>query len=162
MTRIFLLQLALSSALFFGGGFQANAQGKEGKDPTPTPSPEQQEEERTEDPIYSAREVDVRAKVRLDESPSPGPECLGRRKHLVMVRAVLSKSGKVTEVELVKGSGCSTYDREAIRVVQNLKFKPAMKNNRPVFNFRNLNFYIGVVDQARQARYMKTLNLTAL
>src|SRR5687768_1384417 len=106
MTTIFLLQLALSSALFFAGAFQASAQGK---DPSPTPSPEEREkEERTEDRIYSAREVDVKAKVirLLDDPPTPGSDCRGRLRLMVIVNAVLRKSGKVTEVELVKGSGC--------------------------------------------------------
>src|SRR5687768_15482055 len=108
MTRIFLLQLALSSALFFAGGFEASGQEK---DPSPTPSPEERQKEgRTEDPIYSAREVDVRAKVSLlDDPPTPGSDCRGRLRLLVMVGAVLRKSGKVTEVELIKGSGCSRY-----------------------------------------------------
>jgi TonB family protein len=140
MTTIFLLQLALSSALFFAGGFEASAQEK---DPSPTPSPEEhQKEERTEDPIYSAREVDVRAKVirLLDDPPNPGSDCRGRLRLLVMVRAVLRKSGKVTEVELIKGSGCSRYDTDAIRAVQNVKFDPALKDNRPVSQYQRFEY----------------------
>ena len=140
MTTTFFLQLALSSALFFAGGFQASAQERH---PSPTPSPEEhQKEEPTEDPIYSATEVDVRAKVirPLDDPPTPGSDCRGRLRLLVVVRAVLRKSGKVTEVELVKGSGCSRYDTEAIRVVQNLKFNPALKDNRPVSQYQRFEF----------------------
>jgi TonB family protein len=140
MTTIFLLQLALSSALFCAGGFQVSAQGK---DPSPTPSTEEhQKAEGSDDPIYSAREVDVRAKVLSlhDDPPSPGSDCRGRLRLLVMVRAVLRKSGKVTEVELIKGSGCSRYDTDAIRAVQNLKFDPALKDNRPVSQYQKFEF----------------------
>ena len=140
MTTIILLQLGLSCALFFGGAFQDSAQGK---DPSLTPSPEQhQKEERTEDPIYSAREVDVRAKIirLLDDPPTPGSDCRGRRRLLVALRAVLRKSGKVTEVELVKGSGCSRYDTDAIRAVQNIKFDPALKDNRPVSQYQRFEY----------------------
>jgi TonB family protein len=140
MAMTFPLQLALSSSLFCAGGFQASAQGK---DPSPTPSPEEhQKEERTEDPIYSAKEVDVRAKVISlhDDPPSPGSDCRGRLRLLVMVRAVLRKSGKVTEVELIKGSGCSRYDTDAIRAVQNLKFNPALKDNRPVSQYQRFEY----------------------
>ena len=140
MTTIFLQHLALSSALFFAGGFQASAQGT---DPSPKPSPEQhQNQETSEDPIYSAREVDVRAKLirPLDDPPTPGSNCRGRLRLLVMVRAVLRKSGKVTEVELVKGSGCSRYDTEALRVVQNLKFNPALKDNRLVSQYQRFEY----------------------
>jgi len=137
-TMILLLQLALGSALFCAGGFQARAQ-----DPSPTPSPEEhQKEKRDEDPIYSSREVDVRAKVirPLDDSPQPGTDCRGRVRLLVIVSAVLRKSGKVSEPELVSGSGCDSYDRDAIRAVSNVKFNPALKDNRPVSQFQRFEF----------------------
>ena len=140
MTTIFLLQLALSSALFFAEGFQASAQGK---DSSPTPAPEQREkEEGAEDRIYSAKEVDVRAKVirLLDDPPTPGSDCRGRLSLLVIVRSVLRKSGKVTEVELVRGSGCSTYDTDAIRTVQNVKFNPALKDDQPVSQYQRFAY----------------------
>lgn len=54
----------------------------------------------------------------------------------VAVRAVLRKSGKVTEAELVKGSGCSSYDTDAIRAVTNVKFSPALKDNRSVSQYQ--------------------------
>jgi TonB family protein len=140
MTTTFLLQLALSAALFFAAGLPASAQEKH---PSPTPSPEEhQKEERAEDPIYSAREVDVRAKLihPLDDPPTPGSDCRSRLRLLVMVSAVLRKSRQVTEVELIKGSGCSRFDTDAIRVVQNLKFNPALKNNRPVSQYQRFEF----------------------
>ena len=140
MTTIFLLQLALSSALFFAGGFRASAQGK---DPSPTPSPEKREkEEPAEDKIYSVKEVDVRAKViRLtDDLPKPGADCPGRTRFLVAVIAVLRKSGKVTDTELVKESGCSSYDQDAIRAVRNVKFNPALKANRPVSQYQRFEY----------------------
>jgi hypothetical protein len=107
---IFLLQLALSCAVFFAGGLAASAQAK---DPSPTPSPEKREkEEPAEDRIYSVKEVDVKAKVihLLDDPPNPGTDCPGRVTLLVSVGAVLRKSGKVTEAELIKGSGCKSFD----------------------------------------------------
>jgi TonB family protein len=140
MTRIFLFQLALSSALLFAGGFHANAQGK---DPSPTPSAEKREkEEPDDDTIYSVKEVDVRAKVirLLDDPPKPGTDCPGRMRLLVIVRAVLRKSGKVTEAELVKGSGCNSYDTDAMRAVRNVKFNPALKDNRPVSQYQRFEY----------------------
>ena len=58
------------------------------------------------------------------------------------MKAVLRKSGKVTEVELVKESGCTSYDNDALRAVRSIKFNPALKDNRPVLNVRDLNFSI--------------------
>ena len=140
MTTTFLLQLALTAALFCAGGFQASAQ-----DPSPTPSPEEQQKEKlAEDPIYSSREVDVRAKVirPLDDSPQPGTDCRRRVRLLVIVSAVLRKSGKVSEPELVRGSGCNSYDRDAIRAVSNVKFNPALKDNRPVSQFLRFEYLL--------------------
>ena len=137
MTRKFLLQLALGAVLFVGGGFHVSAQEKDSR---PTPSPQEHQQE--EDPIYTSREVDVRVKLRrhLDDPPTPGSECRGRLRLMVLLTAVLRKSGKVTEVELVKGSGCSRFDTEAIRAVQKLKFDPALKDNRPVSQFQRFEY----------------------
>lgn len=139
-TAIFLLQLALSAAVFLAGDDHASAQTK---DPSPTPSPEKREkEEPEEDRIYWVKEVDVRAKVIrvLADPPKPGTDCPGRMRLLVSVIAVLRKSGKVTDAELVRDSGCSSYDTDAIRAVQNVKFSPALKDNRPVSQYQRFEY----------------------
>lgn len=140
MTTIFLLQLALISAVFFAGSSRDIAQSKA---PNPTPTPEKREkEEPTEDRIYSSREVDVRAKVirPLDDQPKPGTDCRGRMRLRVIVRAVLRRAGNVTEAELVEDSGCSTFDQDAIRVVRNVKFTTALKDDRPVSQYQVFEF----------------------
>ena len=140
MTTRFLLQLALGSVVFFAGDFRDIAQTQDPK-PGPTPAPETREkEEGTEDRIYSAKEVDVRAKVMRYDPPTPGTDCPGRMRLLVGVSAVLRKSGKVTEAEIVKESGCTSYDNDAIRVVGKLKFNPALKDNRPVSQYQRFEF----------------------
>ena len=142
ITTRFLLQLALGSVLFFAGNFRAIAQTQDPK-PSPTPSPEKSEkEEPSEDRIYSVKEVDVKAKVMRfgDDPPSPGIDCPGRIKLLVGVSAVLRKSGKVTEAEVVRESGCSSYDNDAIRVVRKLKFNPALKDNQSVSQYQRFEF----------------------
>ena len=132
MTTRFLCQLALSFAVFSGGALAILAQTKS---PSPSPTPEKREsEETTEDTIYSAKEVDVTAKVTrpLEDPPKPGTDCPGRMKLLVTVRSVLRRSGDVTEVELVRESGCNSYDKDAVRAVRKMKFSPALKDHRPV------------------------------
>ncbi|MFN2513982.1 MAG: TonB family protein [Pyrinomonadaceae bacterium] len=137
MTTIFLLQLALSTVVFFAGSFRDIAQTKDPK-PRPTTAEKSEKDEPAEDKIYSAKEVDVKAKVirLLDDPPKPGADCPGRMRLVVSVRAVLRKSGKVTETKLVKESGCSSYDQDAIRAVSNVKFNPALKDNRPVSQYQ--------------------------
>jgi len=142
MTTRFLLQLALGSVFFFAGNFRDFAQTQDPK-PSPTPAPEKREkEEPTEDRIYSAKEVDVKAKVMRfgNDPPGPGTDCPGRIRLLVGVSAVLRKSGKVTEAEVVRESGCASYDNDAIRVVRKLKFNPALKDNQPVSQYQRFEF----------------------
>jgi hypothetical protein len=71
----FFFQLILSLVIFLAGTFAILAQTK---NPTPSPSPsrEQPEEEvPAEDKVYSAKEVDVKARVihPLENQPKPGP-----------------------------------------------------------------------------------------
>ena len=140
MTTRFLLQLALGSVFFFAGNFRDIAQTQNPK-PSPTPSPERREkEEPGEDRIYSVKEVDVKAKVMRYDPPQPGTDCPGRMRLLVGVSAVLRKSGKVTEAEVVRESGCTSYDNDAIRVVSKLKFNPALKDNQPVSQYQRFEF----------------------
>src|SRR4029434_3624792 len=83
--------------------------------PAPSPS-ETQKQEPTEDRVYSGKEVDVKAKVKPqpNDVPQPGSDCYEFDYQLrAVLRVVLRKSGVVTDVKLVKGSGCS-FDKEAI------------------------------------------------
>jgi TonB family protein len=96
------------------------------------------------DPVYTADQVDVRAKLknklehlpnRLDDCPSP----VG-----VSLQLVLRKSGKVTDVTVVKSSGCS-YDREAIKAVKKLKFDAAIKSGQPVSQLLKIEYNSRIV-----------------
>jgi TonB family protein len=142
LTSQFLCQLVLSSVLFFAGDFAGPSQTKN-PSPSPSPTPEKHEkEEPAEDKVYTAKEVDVKAKVKrpLENTPKPGTDCPGRMRLLVVVRAVLHRSTEVRQVELVKGSGCNSYDEDAIRAVGNMKFTPALKDNRPVSQYQVFEF----------------------
>lgn len=95
------------------------------------PETEGEKQKSDEDKVYSARQVDVKAKITsgADERPSPRRGCpnYGR----VTIKAVLHKSGKVTNVSIVKGLNCS-YDKDAMEIVRRYKFTPAMKDGQPV------------------------------
>ena len=142
MTRRFLCRLALVSAVLFVGHFAILAQTKN-PGPSPSPAPERREKaEPTEDRIYSAKEVDVKAKVirPLDNTPAPGTDCRSRMRLLVVLRAVLHKSSDVRQVELIEKSGCNSYDEDAIRAVGKMKFTPALKDNRRVSQYQVFEF----------------------
>ena len=94
-----------------------------------------------EDKVYDGKEVDVKAKVKrqLDDPPQPGRDCQENLRLFASLRVVLHKSGKVTEVILIKGTGCS-YDKEAIRAARNIKFKPAMKDGQQVSQYLTVEY----------------------
>lgn len=93
----------------------------------------------TDDPVYTVDQVDLRAKVKnqLEHLPDALADCpipIG-----VSLRVVLRKSGKVTDITVVKSSGCS-YDREAIKAVRKLKFDPAIKSGQQVSQLTNIEY----------------------
>src|SRR5580765_8287824 len=93
----------------------------------------------SDDPVYTVDQVDVRAKVKnqLEHLPDALDDCpipVG-----VSLRVVLRKSGKVTDITVVKSSGCS-YDREAIKAVKKLKFEAAIKSGQPVSQLSNIEY----------------------
>jgi TonB family protein len=92
-----------------------------------------------DDPVYTVEQVDVRAKVKnqLEHLPDALDDCTIPLR--VSLRVVLRKSGKVTDVSVVKSSGCS-YDREAIKVVKKLKFDPAVKSGQRVSQLSNIEY----------------------
>lgn len=110
------------------------------REPPPPPPPvsveaqpetEREKQKSDEDEIYNSREVDVKAKItsgRMDR-PSPRRGCPDNGR--VIIRAVLHKSGKVTDVTVFKGLNCS-YDKDAMEIVRRYKFTPAMKDGQPV------------------------------
>ena len=108
--------------------------------PSPSPTPQERQESKNEDErVYKATEVDVKAKVKnklknLPELRSDCPEVA-----TVTLRAILHKSGKVTEVVLIKGVGCS-YDKQAIEAVRKFKFTPAVKDGLVVSQYADIEY----------------------
>ena len=45
---------------------------------------------------------------------------------------VFERSGIVTEVTMLTGSGCNSFDRSAEKAARKIKFEPAVKNGAPV------------------------------
>ena len=131
--------VAITLAVVLTTSFAIHAQTA-GQSPTPTPSPNQEKQE-PDDRVYSAKEVDVKAKfIGRRDYPSPGNDCRDRVKLLVRIRAVLHKSGSVTEARVVSSSSCARYDEDAIRVVNKTKFTPAMKDGQPVSQSMQFEF----------------------
>lgn len=92
-----------------------------------------------EDKIYTINEVDVKANVKnkIEHLPDRKNDCPAAVQ--VSLRVVLRKSGKVTDITLLKPSGCS-YDQEAVQAVRKLKFDPALKGGQPVSQFAEIEY----------------------
>jgi TonB family protein len=101
----------------------------------PPPSQERKNQDADEDRVYTAKEVDVKAKItnRMENLPEAGRDC--PREGLVRLRIILHKSGKVTEVTIIKGMGCS-YDEATVEVARKFKFTPAVKDGEPVSQYQ--------------------------
>jgi len=84
-----------------------------------------------EDKVYNSREVDSKAKITSGRNERPAPRRGCPDNGRVTIKAVLHKSGKVTNVTIMKGLNCS-YDEDAMEIVRRYKFTPAMKDGQPV------------------------------
>jgi len=135
--RILIHIIALVGLLVMG----LHARQAQEAKPSPSPS-ESQKNEPAKDKVYSAKEVDVKAKVKPEPNnyAQPGRDCDEFDYELrTVLRAVVNKSGAVSEVVLVKKSGCS-FDQDAIRVARKTKFEPARKDGQPVSQYVQMEY----------------------
>lgn len=94
------------------------------------------------DKVYTVDQVDVPAKIKtkLENFPEQPSDCPAKLH--VTLQIVLRKSGNVTDVTVIKSSGCS-YDQEAVKAVQKLKFDPAIKGDQQVSQYVNFEYRVG-------------------
>lgn len=115
----------------------------EAQESKPSPSPSgSQTNEPAQDKVYSGKEVDVKAKIKPqpNDVPQPGRDCEDFDYQLrAVLRVILRKSGAVSDVRLIKGSGCS-FDKAAIAVARRIKFDPAMKDGQPVSQYLQVEY----------------------
>jgi TonB family protein len=130
-----MILLALSATVI-------QAQSKE-PPKSPPAEKERQQEDPEDDHVYLGSEVDVKAKItnRMDYYPRPGRDCPNHS--WVRLRAVLHKSGKVMEIEIIKRQRCS-LDEESVKVVRKYKFIPAQKDGRSVSQYQYFEFQYNV------------------
>ena len=102
---------------------------------TPTPAQERKTQDAEEEHVYTYREVDVKAKItnKMENLPRAGRDC--PREGLVRLRIILHKSGRVTEVTIIKGMGCS-YDKATVEAARRFTFSPAVKDSRAVSQYQ--------------------------
>lgn len=91
------------------------------------------------DVVYTQQEVDVKAVVldRRSVDRSAGRSCKDSDVKVVL-RAVLHKSGKVTDVEVVESSSCESFQKAAIKIARKISFTPAKKDGVAVSQYQSL------------------------
>jgi protein TonB len=93
-----------------------------------------------DDTVYASSNVDVKAVIKLSEHDIPSGEGCKERQGLVLLRAILRKTGKVTDVEIRQTSGCESFDQRAIKAVKRIKFTPAKKGGVAVSQYHMHQF----------------------
>ena len=83
--------------------------------------------------------------LKITSHPHPGlpSKCLEDNQFSflqIRLKATFHSSGKITEVEIVKSSGCEAFDKECLRVAKKIKFKPAIKNGELVTLTKTLEY----------------------
>ena len=116
-----LATLLILFALIPGQVGPARGEGRKGSEPTECPGP-----------LYRTQELEYKPRIR--SKPDPRYTDKARRSGVsgrVIVRAVLCKTGEVTDVELVEGlpDGLS---EAAVKAARRIKFEPGRKDDERV------------------------------
>lgn len=101
----------------------------------------QEQKSSDEDKVYSAKEVSEKAIIKFRPEARSNPyaiqDCPKRGSALVSM--VLHKSGKVTEVKLVRAMSCG-FDRLAAEAARRIKFIPARKDKDTVSQYLTVEY----------------------
>lgn len=89
------------------------------------------------DRVYGQSEVDEKAVLDEKSWVASIPPSMGcdARSGSVLLRVVLRKTGKVTDVVLRESSGCESFDKRAMKAAVKVRFKPAVKDGNPVSQY---------------------------
>ena len=92
-----------------------------------------------DDKVFEPQDVDVKARIKnqLEQLPVRNSDCPPSVQ--VTLRIVLRKFGKVSDISVLRSSGCS-YDKEAMKVASRLKFDPALKGGQPVSQYSQIEY----------------------
>jgi len=90
------------------------------------------------DVVYQQSEVDVKAVIDRRTVKKPSGRSCQDADVKVAVKAVLHKSGKVTDVEVVESSSCKSFEKAAVKVTRKLSFTPAKKDGAAVSQYQTL------------------------
>ena len=92
------------------------------------------------DRVYAGREVDVKARiVKMSEPGYTKAAGKNRTTGTVVLKTVFAKNGEVQNIRVISGLPDGLTE-EAIEAAKKIKFKPAMKDGKPVSMWMQLEF----------------------
>jgi TonB family protein len=108
----------------------------------PPKDPEEIDGER----LYKTKEIDVKIKLLMKPEPQYTQEA--RKKGItgtVILKAVFSASGHVTNIRVVRGLPLGLTE-QSIAVARQIRFTPAMKDRKPVSMWVQLEYYFSLTN----------------
>ncbi len=114
-----------------------NGLAQKQKPSSPSGAQEQGKNPSDEDKVYTAKEVDKKAVI--TNRKELDPERLGSAIDCpsgarVVIKAILRRSGEVTDIKVKKPAFCS-LDEKAAKIISFAKFTPAIKNGIAVSQY---------------------------
>ena len=109
--KVFIL---ISAILLFAFVFATDSSAQTNETPD---SPSKQEKDRP---------------VRIKKKPRASAANCSSSQGLTRLKVTFDKSAKITDVLVVISSGCSGFDKNAIRAARRIKFEPAIKDGEAI------------------------------
>ena len=80
---------------------------------------------------YASSEVDTKIIISSKPKQAKAINC-SEQSGKVKLQVYFHKSGKVTKTDIITPSSCKTFDDNAVKSAEKIKFKPATKNGNEV------------------------------
>lgn len=80
----------------------------------------------------TAQQADRALKILKKPNAKTDGECGKTGEGRIRVRVTFGTEAKVTNVEIVDKSTCSTFDKNAVKAAYRIKFEPAIKNGEAI------------------------------
>jgi TonB family protein len=96
------------------------------------------------DMVYASIEVSTPARIKSKPVPQYPDEAKAHRiEGVVVLQAVLSSSGRITDIQILEGLPYGLTE-QSIAAARRIRFEPAIKDSRPVSTLVKLEYHFGL------------------
>ena len=71
-------------------------------------------------------------KLKITKKTTAKPAGCRQSSGLAVIKVTFDKSGKITATEIVRSSGCGSFDKNALAAARRIEFEPEIKNGEAV------------------------------